>query len=192
MTDLRMSEPNNYKRFCCWMVRHLMSYSKLLPQQWIKEVYVRSSHSQSAFVHYARPFGHCKCFWRPAIRKCHICAVLGRYVTARQTVTEWILQNTVHRLFDIFCVNQIYFEWHNTLCNPLILELYGHSHCIVILGLSGSTITFHILINGKVLGNRVLKIKCVYRLSLQLFVWNISNSKKKWVKYYRKCTLVYT
>jgi len=35
-----------------------------------------------------------------------------------------------------------------------------------------------------------LKIKCVYRLSLQLFVWNISNSKKNWVRYYHKCTLV--
>ena len=32
--------------FCGWMVHHLMSYSKLLPLQWIKETDVRSSHSQ--------------------------------------------------------------------------------------------------------------------------------------------------
>jgi len=51
MTDLRMSEPDDYKRFCGCMVQHFMSYSRLLPLQWIKEIHVRSSHSQ-----------YCKCF----------------------------------------------------------------------------------------------------------------------------------
>ena len=95
MTDLRMGESDDYKRFCGCIVHHLMSYSRLLPLQWIKEIHVRSSHSQSVFVHYARPFGNCKCLWRPAAHKCHICSVLGRYVTARQTATEWILHKTV-------------------------------------------------------------------------------------------------
>ena len=39
---------------------------------------------------------------------------------------------------------------------------------IVICGLSGSTIFFHILINGRIFGRKLLNIKCVFWFSLQL------------------------
>jgi hypothetical protein len=42
---LRLSEPNDYKIFCSWIVHHLMSYSRLLPQQSLKEIHARSYHS---------------------------------------------------------------------------------------------------------------------------------------------------
>jgi hypothetical protein len=79
----------------------------------------RSSHSQSAFVHYATLFGHWKYFWRPEIRVVtsqptgnivlETCLLLGR-----QAVTEWILRNTVHRLFNVL---------HNISCQSNFIWL---------------------------------------------------------------------
>ena len=47
MTDFRLNEPNDYKIFCSWLVHHWMSYLRLLPLQLLKEIYARSSHTQS-------------------------------------------------------------------------------------------------------------------------------------------------
>jgi hypothetical protein len=41
-------------------------------------------------------------------------------------------------------------------------------YCTVICGLSGSTMFFHILTNGKIFRKKLLKIKCVFWFSLQL------------------------
>ena len=56
MTDLMLDEPNDYKLFCSWMIRHLMSYSKLLPLLSLKEILMCEKLSLSAFIQFARLF----------------------------------------------------------------------------------------------------------------------------------------
>jgi hypothetical protein len=53
---------------------------------------------------------------------------------------------------------------------------------IVICSLSGYTTFSTYLINHTILGNKLLKIKCVLILSTT-FAWNISHSKKNWTRY---------
>jgi len=88
-----LREPNCCKIFCAWVGCRSMSYSRLLPQQPLKETHRRSSHSLSAFIHSATSFGHRKFFWRHEILCCvsinwNFCA--GDNGTAGQTVGSWM------------------------------------------------------------------------------------------------------
>ena len=68
-----------------------------------------------------------------------------------------------------------------------------HAMCmchIVICCHSSSTLFFHILINGMIFNITLLNIKCVF-ISSTIFIWNISHSKKNWVRYDHKCILVF-
>jgi hypothetical protein len=61
--------------------------------------------------------------------------------------------------------------------------------CIVIRGLSGSTIISHISYKRHDFREKkLLNIKCVLIVST-IFIWNISHVQKKWARYYYKCTL---
>jgi len=66
MTDLMLNEPNDYKIFCSWMIRHLMSHSKLLAL--LSLMYEKLP--LSAFIQFARLFSKWQffvclfvCFW---------------------------------------------------------------------------------------------------------------------------------
>jgi len=63
---------------------------------------------------------------------------------------------------------------------------------IVICGLSGCTIFFHITSKTVRLKKKeLLNLKHILVFSTT-FVRNISHSKKTWARYYQKCTLVFT
>ena len=62
MTRLILREPNYCRIFCDCVDRHLVICSRFLLQQQLKEIRTRSTHSQSAFIHYATSFGHRKFF----------------------------------------------------------------------------------------------------------------------------------
>jgi hypothetical protein len=60
-------------------------------------------------------------------------------------------------------------------------------HRIVICGLSGSTMLFHVISQAECLsGKRLLNTKWVFWPSLQL--WNIFHSKNNSTRFYHKCT----
>jgi hypothetical protein len=62
MTDLMLDEPNDYKKFCSWMIDRLMSYSKLLPLLSLQEIVMCEKQSLSAFIQFDRLFGRWQIF----------------------------------------------------------------------------------------------------------------------------------
>jgi hypothetical protein len=63
---------------------------------------------------------------------------------------------------------------------------------IVVCDLSGCTIYFpRYITNGTIVEKEILNIKCVFWFSPQLNVWDVSHSKKNWVRYDQKCILVF-
>jgi len=89
---LRLREPNDYNFFLCvfaWSIVWI-----LWPPQSLKEILARRIHSESAFIHYARLFGHWKCFWRPENHRYSISSICWNYYaggmfTARQSDGNW-------------------------------------------------------------------------------------------------------
>ena len=74
MTDLMLSEPNDYKiLFVRFDGPPFDVYSRLNPTV-AKEILTleKHSHSQSAFIHYAALFGHWKGFGSPKMRNSHV------------------------------------------------------------------------------------------------------------------------
>ena len=83
-------------------------------------------------------------------------------------------------------INKYYIFWVciRSLSYPACTVIYCHLWPVRLYH-----IFIHYLIKSIISGRRLLRIKCVLILSTT-FVWNISHSKKKWTKYYHKCTLV--
>ena len=62
---------------------------------------------------------------------------------------------------------------------------------IAICGLSGSTTFFHIILKkGMNFEKKVIEHKMCFDF-LYKFPWNISHSKKNWVRYDQKCILIF-
>jgi len=79
-SDLRMSEPNDYKIFCCWMVHELMRYSILLPLQLLKEILTYKKLSLSVSIYPLQDaIWTMKWFWRHKTHKCHISSIHWNY-----------------------------------------------------------------------------------------------------------------
>jgi len=73
----------------------------------------------------------------------------------------------------------------------LVIQNTKRKHHIVICGLSGSTIFFHIIsLNSTMCGKILMNSKCVFWFSLQLLS-ETSHSKKNSARYYHKCTYLF-
>jgi len=80
MTDLWMSEPNDYKIFWGWMVRQLTRYLILLTLQLVKEILIYKKLSLSASIYPLQDaIWTLKCFGRHKIHKCHISSIHWNY-----------------------------------------------------------------------------------------------------------------
>ena len=64
-------------------------------------------------------------------------------------------------------------------------------HHIVICGLPGSILFFHIISHTARFSKTVTEHKMCFLIFSTNFVWNIFHSKKKWARYDRKCILVF-
>jgi hypothetical protein len=65
-------------------------------------------------------------------------------------------------------------------------------YCVVICGVSGSTIFFDIILTARFLEKKVIEHKMCVLIFSTTFIWNISHSKKNSLRYYHKCTYVFT
>lgn len=110
MTDLRMSEPNDYRIFCGWMVHQLTRYSILLPLQLLKEILICEKLSLSVSIYLLQDaIWTVKCFQRHKIHKCHISSIYWNYCAGDvfmnivqscwETIQSFLFLRTVH-----FCV----------------------------------------------------------------------------------------
>ena len=75
----------------------------ITPYNCEKTLCAGNCRSPSAFIHYAKLFGHWKHFWRPRMLL-WACLLLGR-----QTVTDWIMRSSVQWPFSVFEIVQLRF-----------------------------------------------------------------------------------
>ena len=123
MADFRLNEPNDYKIFCGWLVHHWMSYSRLLPLQLLKEIYARSSHTQSVlsimlgYLASGDTFEDLKFINAISPQSIGILILETCLLLGRQMITKRILCKTVYRLFNIFSLHTITTRWSVISCS---------------------------------------------------------------------------
>jgi hypothetical protein len=94
MTDLMLSEPNDFFLWRFDGPSFPAPLKTVVTSTIAKDILTCKKQPLSAFIHYATLFSHCKCLWRPEIRKGYIsiswnyCA--GKAFTFRQTDGNWM------------------------------------------------------------------------------------------------------
>jgi len=102
----------------------------------------------------------------------------------------YVRRNTEARSCNHWYSGLVFRTW---VCVALGIQHATHMRLVVVCGLSGSTVFFHIT-HGTIFermrerergGGEKLQNACVLMFSVT-FVWNISHSKKKWARYDKK------